>query len=230
MTLEDNDPTSAGFAPPARDDVQLSCNEVEALCTKAARGAGLSWGIAEEAGFAARWLFARGIDGPGALLSHLERTDGDIPIATTETGDLRAGDSRTICPVAVGAALSDFAAVDGDHVHAGPLGQPVLILPFVHYIAHDAGTAMALDWSGGRVVVQPNGGVTGAVAALEVAGPVEISIEQAPADATSSFAPDRLVKTSAETIRRLDAFAMETTVPASAASRVDAGSAGSDND
>ncbi|MEF9603350.1 DUF3726 domain-containing protein, partial [Paracoccus sp. PXZ] len=46
----------------------LSRNETEALCLKAARGAGMSWGLAEEAAFAAGWLGAHGIDGAGALL------------------------------------------------------------------------------------------------------------------------------------------------------------------
>lgn len=34
----------------------LSRNETESLCMKAARGAGFSWGMAEEAGFATGWL------------------------------------------------------------------------------------------------------------------------------------------------------------------------------
>ena len=33
--------------------IRLSRNETEALCQKAARGAGMPWGLAEEAGFAA---------------------------------------------------------------------------------------------------------------------------------------------------------------------------------
>ena len=47
---------------------QRSLNEIDSLCQKAARGAGLDWGLAEEAGFAAAWLAARGADGAAALL------------------------------------------------------------------------------------------------------------------------------------------------------------------
>ena len=36
--------------------IRLSLPEIDALCLKAARGAGYSWGVAEEASFAARWL------------------------------------------------------------------------------------------------------------------------------------------------------------------------------
>ena len=45
------DPTRAGSEPPdwAGEVMQLSQSEITALATKAARGAGLSWGEAEEA-------------------------------------------------------------------------------------------------------------------------------------------------------------------------------------
>ena len=44
-----------------------SLNEIETLSRKAARGAGLSWGLAEEAGKATRWLAAAGLPGPQVL-------------------------------------------------------------------------------------------------------------------------------------------------------------------
>ena len=43
----------------------FSLNEIEAIGKRAARGAGLPWGLAEEAGKAARWLTARGLPGRG---------------------------------------------------------------------------------------------------------------------------------------------------------------------
>lgn len=43
--------------------VELSLNEVEMTTRKAALGAGLTLGVAEEIGRAARWLSARGYDG-----------------------------------------------------------------------------------------------------------------------------------------------------------------------
>ena len=72
MTREANDPTRAGGPVPAAAAVLLSRNEVEALCTKAARGAGMGWGHADEAGGAVGWLQARGIDGAAALLAALD--------------------------------------------------------------------------------------------------------------------------------------------------------------
>lgn len=51
--------------------IVLSLNEAETLATKAARGAGLSWGEAEDLGRGARWLGARGLDWAGPLLGLL---------------------------------------------------------------------------------------------------------------------------------------------------------------
>lgn len=50
-------------APP--DALDLSLNEVEVLAQKAARGAGLPWGVAEDTGRAAAWIAAR--IGPWAM-------------------------------------------------------------------------------------------------------------------------------------------------------------------
>lgn len=54
----------------------LSLNEVQVTAKKAARGAGYPWGIAEEAGQAARWLCSHGLDGCAALAGVLARFDG----------------------------------------------------------------------------------------------------------------------------------------------------------
>ena len=69
--MEPNDPTRSGPPVPAGNSARLSQNEIEQLCLKAARGAGMSWGLAEEAGFAAAWLAMRGLHGPGGLLAQL---------------------------------------------------------------------------------------------------------------------------------------------------------------
>ena len=37
----------------------MSLNEIDVSVKRAARGVGMSWGLAEEAGKAARWLAAR---------------------------------------------------------------------------------------------------------------------------------------------------------------------------
>jgi hypothetical protein len=44
------------LAAPPEDGIELSLNEVETLALKAARGAGLPWGVAEDVGRSAAWL------------------------------------------------------------------------------------------------------------------------------------------------------------------------------
>ena len=51
----------------------VSLNEIEGLSYKAARGAGMSWGLAEEAAFATRWLAVRDANWSGSLIALLER-------------------------------------------------------------------------------------------------------------------------------------------------------------
>ena len=48
-----------------------SLGETGALALKAARGAGMTWGLAEEASEAVVWLQARGLPGVSALCRYL---------------------------------------------------------------------------------------------------------------------------------------------------------------
>ena len=49
-----------------------SLGEIEAQCKKAAKGVGLSWGVAEEAGLIARHLSELNLPGPDAIYSNLK--------------------------------------------------------------------------------------------------------------------------------------------------------------
>jgi hypothetical protein len=87
-----------------------SLNELEAETKKAIRGAGLSWGLAEDGSKAVRWLAAHGVDPLPALRDVLERHDRGA-IATsftlTDAGEWRADDP--ICAVTLGVTVCDFA-------------------------------------------------------------------------------------------------------------------------
>ena len=54
----------------------LSLNQIEQTTRKAARGAGLAWGLADETGRAVRWLHAHGLPGVAALADWLESIGG----------------------------------------------------------------------------------------------------------------------------------------------------------
>ena len=100
-----------------------SLGETAALALKATRGAGLSWGLAEEAAGAVFWLHQRGLPGISALCGYLE----SCGVATT--------DDDAACPLVLGTALSDGThAVPeqvGGRIDLGTVGAPLLLLPFV---------------------------------------------------------------------------------------------------
>jgi len=101
-----------------------SLGEIATLCAKAARGAGRPWGVAEEIGVAVYWLAARELPGPEALARLIE------------------GDGGT-CPVTLGLATCDTREL-GRADAAGPLSEPLLVLPFLARLApHDAALEVA---------------------------------------------------------------------------------------
>ena len=55
------------MTPHDAEYISWSLGETAALATKAARGAGMQWGLADETGVAVSWLQARGIPGLSAL-------------------------------------------------------------------------------------------------------------------------------------------------------------------
>ncbi len=93
-----------------------SLGEVEAAARKAARGRGFDWGTAAEAGRAARWLEARGMDGCAALARYLDRDslgaapdwedgpDGIRPRLEARGMDGRAAPARHLDRDSLGAA------------------------------------------------------------------------------------------------------------------------------
>ncbi|MGQ3356404.1 MAG: DUF3726 domain-containing protein [Phreatobacter sp.] len=98
--------------------VDLSLNEVETLAAKAARGAGLSWGGAEEIGRAARRLARAGADWPALVLALDGPAYGDPAVeasaldraeAAVATADERAF-TRAAVPADIIAALDALAA------------------------------------------------------------------------------------------------------------------------
>ena len=103
-----------------------SLGETGALAVKATRGAGFSWGIAEDAGFAVTWLLERGMPGATALCSYLG-WHADQRYLQLE--------SNIGCPLLTGAAISDgvIALPDApdDRVELGTIRVPLLLLPFV---------------------------------------------------------------------------------------------------
>lgn len=240
MMIEPNDPTRAGAPVPEGLGplVRLSMTELETLAAKAARGAGMDWGLAEEAGLATRWLQARGFDGADMLLAHLRRISDACwrDVAPVLEGRVwKPAGGHPLCPIASGTTLCDHAALP-DGLTAGAielrlLDCPALLLPFLSGVSHRLGQACAMDWAGGQIIV--SGDTISSAKADETQIPtrhadVRISL-LAHAPGAAATAP-AVRKIAIGTLRGLDALAMRTTVPASEQSRQGAGAGTSDND
>lgn len=241
MSTEPHDQTRGDSAPFFQDAkaASLSRNEVASLCMKAARGAGMSWGMAEEAGFSAAWLVMHGIDGPGHLCTHLEQAQGRqwaelCPSVTA--GDWRAADGRKLCPIVLGATLCDYAAVPEGPVaecsiRLGVVDHPILLLPFLANITQNNGVLITVAWAEGSVCIAQDAtwleAATGAL--CDSTAELTLTAKRGVAkDARSEKLPK--ANTSADSIATLNTFAMRTTVPASEQSRAGAGSTLGDND
>ena len=103
-----------------------SLGETSALALKATRGAGLSWGLAEEAAGAVAWLHERDLPGAAALCSYLGAITDDLSLRVA---------SDAACPLLIGSALSDGTITapsgTGERIDLGRVLSPLLLLPFV---------------------------------------------------------------------------------------------------
>ncbi|NIZ60223.1 DUF3726 domain-containing protein [Sedimentitalea sp. CY04] len=139
--------------------MSYSLNEIEALSKRAARGAGLDWGVAEEASKATRWLCAQDFDGCrllSSVLSECQTESKRLQAPQSLSGEWR-GQLRTLCPIQTGTALSDCAAqVASDGVEIRDLSNPLFILPFVAAVARLAKTCLLVTWEGATITTDGN--------------------------------------------------------------------------
>ena len=214
----------------------FSLNEIEVMCKRAARGAGLSWGLAEEAGKAARWLSSHGLPGPEELAEILTRNDGRSydELAPGSVQGIWCAPSGRLCPLISGAALSDRAAdiANGRTIEFGAISQPLLLAPYAAAAAVQTGKSLGLHWSGVIMAIAPESvsieGDPAAVAARS-ADWVRCRLGDGAMNAVVSRTLVRTVD--AETWSRLSAFAQRTFAPATEASRLAGAGAGlTDND
>ena len=239
MTTAPHDQTRGDSTPYIEDgaSASLSRNEVASLCMKAARGAGMSGGLAEEAGFAAAWLVQYGINGPSHLYAHLDQAQGrpwsDL-CPTVTPGAWQAPLGRTLCPIALGATLCDYAGLPegiqvGSSLKIGKVDHPILLIPFLAAIAVSQNILFDIAWAGGAADLDG-----GSEAFLKAAAALDG--QQVPITLTASFgkpqaaSAGKLPSISADVISALNTLAMRTTVPSSESSRAGAGSTSSDND
>ena len=213
----------------------FSLNEIEAMGKRAARGAGLPWGLAEEAGKAARWLTARGLPGAEQLADILTRNDKRdyAELAPVDVDGIWQAPAGRLCPLISGAALCDRAAAiaDGRAIELGETAQPLLLLPSIAGAAKLTGSAIAIAWKDVVVTLSPGcESIEGNRDALTTRSTERVRCRRAD-DIVEPGVPAAPVATiDAATWSRLAAFAQRTYAPATEASRLSGAGAGlSDN-
>lgn len=189
-------------------------SEIAATATKAARGAGCPWGMAEEAGMSVRSLEAHGLAGVAALAKLLE-TPRDC---TCSSG------GEAACSLKMAARIAD----EGDRLESVSLNKitaPLIIFGTLLQMAKTQDACFALETEGMRMVAMPEGANIGAAeTALTKVNPCEPCLPVTLPDWKS-----RDVDPKGWAI--LEAFAARTLVPETDASRASgAGPTGNDND
>lgn len=214
--------------------MSFSLAEVEAMAKKAARGAGYSWGMAEEAAAAARWLCAHQLGGVEALAFALERMDGaswanHAPQKLGGSWQARAG---ALCPLCAGAALADSAQLWADegkdmaHVMA-----PLLLLPFAAIAARQLGQTVTLTWKDLRAVTDGHSLSLHAENAADLSGEAHSLSLQTGGTVSNAIPHQSRAHPSPDAWAKLEAFAQRTYAPETQESRLKGAGAGlSDND
>ena len=214
---------------------RLTLAETESYLRKAARARGLDWGIAEEAGKAARWLAAFNLPGPETLLEHLQQVSGDtyrefIPDGSSEPWQAPGG---LLCPIITGAALADRSAqmLEGHCFRLATTAYPLLLAATVGQAARCHRTVFTTAWAGVRVSCFENGlSIEGNRDDLLLERVDNITCRQ-----DGSSEPQQLPSTLSYAIdydlfKAIDQLAFQTYAPATEASRAGAGAGLTDND
>ncbi len=214
--------------------MNLSLNEVEVMGKRAARGAGYSWGMAEEAGRAVHWLCASGIDGVSVLASVLVHADGQdmAELAPRMLSGDWCANKVDLCPLLAGTALSDSASfwmAGGKRIQ--DLAAPVMILPFLASAARELGTKVTAEWENARAVTDGFAAALTLRDARVLTEPSSLVIVSAGGELDDPLAPQYRAKPDAAAWTVLKRFAGRTYAPDTEGSRLKGAGAGlTDND
>ena len=213
----------------------LTLAETESYLRKAARACGLDWGIAEEAGKAARWLAAFNLPGPEIMLAHLQDLEGKhycdfIPDCSTQPWRSSGG---LLCPVITGAAIADRSAqmLEGVQFGLGRTAYPLLLAATVGQAARCHRTVFTTAWSGIRVSCFENGlSIEGNRDDLTLPVVDAVSCYREDLETPQQMPSTLAYKIDSVVFKKIDKLAFRTYVPATEASRAGAGAGLTDND
>ncbi len=202
--------------------------ETKTLATKAARGGGLAWGLAEEAGFAVHWLQSHGAPGAAALAALLEwQSEPGNTFSPVRLSDNVSDPVGTFSPIELGAALMD--ANRCAYAGLGRVCQPLLLAPFLSTIAPERGCRLV--WNDVSIVLGRDHFQTSAPRDALLSESASCFLSDADDDTVSNVEHVRVADGEAESIEKLKSFAAATFAPATEASRLSGAGAGlTDND
>ena len=210
-------------------DLVVSSNEIDALVKKAAKGAGMAWGLAADAGKAARWLADHGLPGPEVIADLLDWRDGrdHAAVAPPDVSLSWADHGAVLDPIVVGTVCADLA----ERLAAGPteLGtvqRPVLLGFALAVAARRTGTPLVAGWAGAELAVDAEGAtVAGADDAL-LDSAVAVSVRPGTGRGRRLIGPDRGWSVDGEAWARLERYAHRTYAPDTEQSRLTGAGAG----
>lgn len=129
----------------------LSLGEFGALVAKAFRGAGYSWGLTEDASFAAKRLGESGLPAADLVVGLLEAVDGRDPTSLMPHV-LAVERSTIVCPICVGVCLADLRSTSAftSSVVANVVA-PALVAPLVAVcLTPGERSSYVIEWDTGR--------------------------------------------------------------------------------
>lgn len=135
--------------------MSFSMNEVESLSKLAARGAGYSWGLAEEAAKATRWLSSHNVDGCRALVNVLTLFDctNTKSYQLNIDGNTWSSNGELLCPVTTGSYFSDYSSLlETQAININDLVEPIIFLFFASQFAKCKENTVSLTWSVNSVI------------------------------------------------------------------------------
>ena len=213
-----------------------SLNEIEAHAKRAARGAGLSWGMSEEAGKATRWLASHDLAGPALLSAVLTKNDGQphAQVAPAALNGAWRGPAGDLCPFAAGVTLNDCAdrlAADRA-VEMVNVSYPLLVLPFAAWASMHLKRPVRLAWQDLRIDTDGDGiWLEDPESRINTEKAAMVICEIGTTHENPARRPGKRGTVSTDIWERLNTFAKRTYAPATEASRLlGAGAGATDND
>lgn len=141
--------------------MRCSGNQIEQTARKAARGAGLPWGLADEAGKAVRWLHSHHLNGGNALVQILhQQTQNDYAHyakahAPSQLHQRWRAPSGVLDPLLVATALSDCLPSNPQtdpnpdlKIQTEAIAHPLLTLGYIGNLAQTENLSATIHWHG----------------------------------------------------------------------------------